>query len=77
MTYSTGSATVNLILIVYSIGSASTGSTKSATMELYVASSYNETVSGGETLSSISEKSCISGVNAIKRFFFITDDEAQ
>ena len=32
-------------------------------MELYVASSYNETMSGGETLSSISEKSCISGVN--------------
>lgn len=42
-------------------GSASTGSTKSATMELYTASSYNETMSGGgETLSSISEKSCIS-----------------
>lgn len=41
-------------------GSASTGSTKSATMELYT-SSYNETMSGGgETLSSISEKSCIS-----------------
>ena len=43
-----------------STGSASTGSTKSATMELYT-SSYNETMSGGgETLSSISEKSCIS-----------------
>ena len=47
----------------YSIGSASTGSTKSATMELYT-SSYNETMSGGgETLSSISEKSCISAAN--------------
>ena len=46
------------------LGSASTGSTKSATMELYTASSYNETMSGGgETLSSISEKSCISGGN--------------
>jgi hypothetical protein len=45
-------------------------------MELYVASSYNETMSGGETLSSISEKSCISGVNFIKHFSFITDDEA-
>ncbi len=45
------------------VGSASTGSTKSATMELYT-SSYNETMSGGgETLSSISEKSCISGNN--------------
>ena len=44
----------------FSTGSASTGSTKSATMELYT-SSYNETMSGGgETLSSISEKSCIS-----------------
>jgi len=44
-------------------GSASTGSTKSATMELYT-SSYNETMSGGgETLSSISEKSCISNPN--------------
>merc|ERR1711953_364483 len=44
-------------------GSASTGSTKSATMELYT-SSYNETMSGGgETLSSISEKSCISAAN--------------
>lgn len=30
-------------------------------MELYTTSSYNETMSGGETLSSISEKSCISG----------------
>lgn len=46
--------------IFFSTGSASTGSTKSATMELYT-SSYNETMSGGgETLSSISEKSCIS-----------------
>ena len=43
------------------IGSSSTGSTKSGTMELYTTSSYNETMSGGgETLSSISEKSCIS-----------------
>ena len=44
-------------------GSASTGSTKSsANMELYThtaSSSYNETMSG-ETLSSVSEKSCIS-----------------
>ena len=47
----------------FCIGSASTGSTKSATMELYT-SSYNETMSGGgETLSSISEKSCISNPN--------------
>ena len=50
-------------LLLFSIGSASTGSTKSATMELYT-SSYNETMSGGgETLSSISEKSCISNPN--------------
>jgi len=49
---------------MFHVGSTSTGSTKSATMELYTASSYNETMSGGgETLSSISEKSCISGVN--------------
>ena len=49
--------------IFFCIGSASTGSTKSATMELYT-SSYNETMSGGgETLSSISEKSCISNPN--------------
>ncbi|XP_059086903.1 synaptogenesis protein syg-2-like [Tigriopus californicus] len=46
------------------VGSTSTGSTKSAQMELYTTSSvYNETMSGGETLSSISEKSCISGPN--------------
>ena len=42
-------------------GSSSTGSTKSGTMELYTTSSYNETISGGgETLSSISERSCMS-----------------
>ncbi|XP_040568180.1 nephrin isoform X2 [Lepeophtheirus salmonis] len=45
-------------------GSSSVGSTKSGTMELYT-SSYNETNSGaGETVSSISEKSCVSG-NAV------------
>ena len=49
--------------VISILGSASTGSTKSATMELYT-SSYNETMSGGgETLSSISEKSCISSAN--------------
>ena len=49
--------------VISILGSASTGSTKSATMELYT-SSYNETMSGGgETLSSISEKSCISAAN--------------
>lgn len=37
-------------------GGSSSGSTKSATIEMYVGSSYNETISG-ETLSSISEKS--------------------
>ena len=35
-------------------------------MELYTTSSYNETLSGGETLSSISEKSCISASNPAK-----------
>jgi len=45
--------------------SSHTGSTKSGTMELYTTSSYNETISaasgtGGETMSSISEKSCLS-----------------
>ena len=38
------------------IGGSSTASTKSATIEMYVGSSYNDTMSG-ETLSSISEKS--------------------
>lgn len=52
-------------------GSASTASTKSATMELYVTSSYNETMSGGETLSSLSEKSCISGVNHLNGDFLM------
>ena len=52
-------------LIPTTSGSASTGSTKSSAgnMELYAhtaSSSYNETMSG-ETLSSVSEKSCISG----------------
>ena len=37
-------------------GGSSTASTKSATIEMYVGSSYNDTMSG-ETLSSISEKS--------------------
>lgn len=38
------------------MGGSSTASTKSATIEMYVGSSYNDTMSG-ETLSSISEKS--------------------
>ena len=43
-------------LLFVSAGGSSSGSTKSATIEMYVGSSYNETISG-ETLSSISEKS--------------------
>lgn len=39
-----------------SLGGSSRGSSKSATIEMYVGSSYNETISG-ETLSSLSEKS--------------------
>ena len=38
------------------IGGSSTASTKSGTIEMYVGTSYNDTMSG-ETLSSISEKS--------------------
>ena len=54
------SVTYSYFFILFA-GSSSTGSTKSANMELYTTSSYNETMSGGETLSSISDKSCISG----------------
>ncbi len=62
--FQTLSIFTNIYISQILTGSTSTGSTKSATMELYVASSYNETMSGGgETLSSISEKSCISAAN--------------
>ena len=44
------------LLNFFNIGGSSTASTKSATIEMYVGSSYNDTMSG-ETLSSISEKS--------------------
>jgi len=39
-----------------SLGGSSQGSSKSATIEMYVGSSYNQTISG-DTLSSLSEKS--------------------
>lgn len=46
----------NLIFYIILIGASEQGSNKSATIEMYAPSSYNETVTG-ETLSSVSEKS--------------------
>ena len=43
-------------VILFVPGGSSQGSSKSATIEMYVGSSYNQTISG-DTLSSLSEKS--------------------
>ena len=50
-------AFIEILILVIFLAEHSKKSNKAATIEMYAPSSFNETVTGGETLSSVSEKS--------------------